>query len=176
MIVLHQFEPAFGIPNPSPFCMKLECFLRMSGLPYRSAPLHDLATAPKGKGPFVEIDGEKIGDSALIIRMLETPHGIDLDRGLTPAERALGHAMSVMLEERTYFVMLFDRWVDERNWPLVRDAYLGALPPRSRTRSARTAGHGSPSRAWARTPPRRCGHSRSPTSTPWPAGSASSRS
>ena len=128
MIVLHQFETAFGIPNPSPFCMKLECFLRMSGLPYRSAPLRDLATAPKGKGPFVEIDGEKIGDSALIIRMLETRHGIDLDRGLTPAERALGHAMSVMLEERTYFVMLFDRWVDERNWPLVRDAYLGALP------------------------------------------------
>ena len=129
MIVLHQFGSAFGVPNPSPFCMKLECFLRMSGLHYRSVPLHDLAAAPKRKGPFIEVDGEKIGDSALIVRMLETRHGIDLDRGLTPAERALGHAMSVMLEERTYFVMLHERWLDDRNWPLVRDAFLAGLPP-----------------------------------------------
>ena len=62
-----------------------------------------------------------------------------------------------MLEERTYFVMLLDRWVDERNWPVVRDAYLrrpaadGPGPD-----SRRTAEHGSPGRAWARTPPRRC--------------------
>ena len=129
MILLHQFEPAFGMPNPSPFCMKLECFLRMSRLPYRSVPLHDLATAPKGKGPFVEIAGERIGDSALIIRELERRHGIDLDRGLTPAERAVGHALAVMLEERTYFALLHDRWIDDRNWPLVRDAYLAGLPP-----------------------------------------------
>ena len=33
MIVLHQFGAAFGVPNPSPFCIKLECFLKMSGLP-----------------------------------------------------------------------------------------------------------------------------------------------
>jgi glutathione S-transferase len=129
MILLHQFEPAFGLPNPSPFCMKLECFLKMSGIPYRSVPLHDLETAPKGRGPFVEIDGERIGDTALIIRELERRHGVDLDRGLTAAERAVGHALGVMLEERTYFVMLHDRWVDDRNWPLVRDAYLADLPP-----------------------------------------------
>lgn len=128
MIVLHQFETAFGLPNPSPFCMKLECFLKMSGLPYRSVPLHDLAGSPKGKGPFVEIGAERIGDSALIIRELERRYGVDLDRGLTPAERAVGHALGVMLEERTYFVMLHDRWVDDRNWPLVRDAYLADLP------------------------------------------------
>ena len=50
MIVLHQFEAAFGVPNPSPFCMKLECFLRMSGLPYRSVPLHDLGDGTQGQG------------------------------------------------------------------------------------------------------------------------------
>ncbi len=129
MIVLHQFPPAFGLPSPSPFCMKLECFLKMSGLPYRSVALRDPACAPKGRGPFVEIAGERIGDSALIIAELERRYGVDLDRGLTSAERALGHAMSVMLEERTYFAILHDRWIDARNWPLVRDAYLSDLPP-----------------------------------------------
>ena len=34
-----------------------------------------------------------------------------------------------MLEERTHFVMVRDRWLDEANWPIVRDAFLGDLPP-----------------------------------------------
>lgn len=29
MIQLQQFAPAFGLPNASPFCMKLETYLRM---------------------------------------------------------------------------------------------------------------------------------------------------
>src|SRR5688572_647084 len=61
MIVLHQFESCFGVPNASGFCLKLECFLRIAGLPYRTQPLHDLGTAPKGKGPFItDEDGSRI--------------------------------------------------------------------------------------------------------------------
>ena len=45
-----------------------------------------------------------------------------------------------MLEERTYFAMLHDRWIDERNWPVVRDAFFGDLPPTSRSRSATGSG------------------------------------
>ena len=129
MIVLHQFPTAFGVPNASPFCMKLECFLRMSGLAYRSETLHDPSSAPKGKGPFVELDGERLGDSALIVQALTARFGIGLDRGLSPAQRAVAHAMGVMLEERTYFVMLHERWVGEAQWPLTRDAFLADLPP-----------------------------------------------
>jgi hypothetical protein len=33
MIKLHQFATAFGLPNTSPFCVKLENYLRMTGLP-----------------------------------------------------------------------------------------------------------------------------------------------
>ncbi len=35
MIKLFQFAPAFGLPNASPFCMKLETYLRMAGLPFQ---------------------------------------------------------------------------------------------------------------------------------------------
>lgn len=147
MIVLHQFDSVFGLPNASPFCMKLETFLKMSGLPYRVEPVRDPSATPKGKAPFVELDGELIGDSELIVRRLEERHGIDLDRGLTPGERAAAHAFCVMLEERTYFALLHERWIDEHNWPIVRDAYLRDLPPpiqdqvRELTR-ARLAGQG----------------------------------
>ena len=128
MIVLHQFDSVYGLPNASPFCMKLEGFLRMTGLPYRIESVHDLASAPKGKAPFVDLDGERIGDSELAMRDLERCHGIDLDRDLGPGERAVAHAFRVMLEERTYFALLHERWIEERNWPLVRDGYLGDLP------------------------------------------------
>ena len=97
MIVLHQFKSFFGLPNASPFCMKLETFLRLSRLAYRTEPVLDPTATPKGKAPFVELDGERIGDSALIIRALETRYGVDLDQGLSPAERAVAHAFCVML-------------------------------------------------------------------------------
>ncbi|MFO1050210.1 MAG: Tom37 metaxin N-terminal-like domain-containing protein [Geminicoccaceae bacterium] len=144
MIVLHQFDSVFGLPNASPFCMKLETFLKMSGLSYRVEPVRDPGATPKGKAPFVELDGEPIGDSGLIVRRLEERYGIDLDRGLTPGERAAAHAFCVMLEERTYFALLHERWIDEGNWPIVRDAYLRDLPPPVQDQvRERTRGDGS---------------------------------
>lgn len=128
MIVLHRFEPMFGLPNASPFCMKLECFLRMADLPYRAVPV-DLATAPKGKAPWIEDGDARVGDSALCIRHLERTRELDLDLALSPAERAAARAFAVMLEERTYFAMVHGRWLDDANWPVVREAFLGDLPP-----------------------------------------------
>ncbi|HKY92215.1 MAG TPA: hypothetical protein VJM11_14295 [Nevskiaceae bacterium] len=32
MLVLHKFIPAFGLPDMSPFVIKLETYLRMAGL------------------------------------------------------------------------------------------------------------------------------------------------
>ena len=53
MIKLYQFKPAFGLPNASPFCMKLETYLRMAQLPFVAPKisLGDIGRAPKGKLP-----------------------------------------------------------------------------------------------------------------------------
>jgi glutathione S-transferase len=129
MLTLHQFPAGFGVPNGSPFCMKLECFLRLTGIPYRTALLRDPAEAPKGKGPFIEDEGQKLGDSALIIAHLIRTRGIDSDAGLTPVERAAARAIGIMLEEHLYFALLYSRWIEEAGWPVVRDTYLAPLPP-----------------------------------------------
>ena len=34
MIKLYQFAPAWDVPNLSPFCVKVETYLKMAGLPY----------------------------------------------------------------------------------------------------------------------------------------------
>lgn len=129
MLTLRQFAPAFGVPNASPYCMKLETFLRLAGISYRTVPIHDLEDAPKKKAPWVEIDGEPMGDSELIMLRLEVLHGIDLDAGLDPFRRAAGHALCTMLEERTGFAIMYARWIDEPGWTTVRDTYLSDLPP-----------------------------------------------
>ena len=53
MITLYQTPVAWGMPNLSPFCFKLESYLRMAGLPY-TAKLAQLPHAPKGKVPYVD--------------------------------------------------------------------------------------------------------------------------
>ena len=80
MLQLHQFAPAFGVPNPSPFCMKLECFLRMTGISYETVLLADPRKAPKGKGPFVVDDGQRIGGHARAGHALAYVSGSDLGR------------------------------------------------------------------------------------------------
>src|SRR5687768_6031520 len=127
MITLYQVPPAFGtLSSISPFCAKLETYLKMRGLPYESK-VANFMKAPKGKVPWVEIDGgAPMGDSGLIIEELEKKHG--LDAHLDPATRARGHAIKRMLEEHTYFGNVVLRWGDANSWPHVRDYFKRILP------------------------------------------------
>lgn len=79
MIRLHQFPPAYGLPNGSPFCMKVENYLRMTGIPYEVVDDFDLAKAPKGKLPYIEDAERVIADSALILDYLKAAYGDPLD-------------------------------------------------------------------------------------------------
>ncbi len=128
MIQLFQPPAAWGIPNISPACIKLETWLRMVGLPYQTAP-GDLAAAPKGKVPYIEEDGVKLGDSTLIIEHLKNKYDKDLDRGLSDSERAVSLAFRRMLKENTYWVIVYARWADDSNWPAYRDLLKPMLIP-----------------------------------------------
>jgi len=129
MLELHQFRRAWDIPNPSPFCIKVECFLRMAGIAHRVVEIDMPRAGPKGKAPWI-VDGEvRLGDSTLLIRYLQHSRGIDLDAALSAQQRALSHAVSVMLDEHLYWALVYSRWVDARHWPALRDQFFGALPP-----------------------------------------------
>lgn len=129
MIVLTQFPTAFGLPNLSPFCMKVETYLRMTGLEYRVESLGDPRKAPRHKLPFIDDRGRRVPDSEHILAYLKATYGDPLDKDLSPADRALGHTIRRSLEEGFYFVALWSRWMDERSWPEIRRAFFGRLPP-----------------------------------------------
>ena len=129
-LTLHQFEPLFGEPNLSPFCMKLESWLRLTGIPYALAPAGDLSAAPRGKAPWiVEADGAVVADSTLIIEHLKRTRGIDPDADLPAAHRLVAVALSALLEERLYFALAWSRWIPDEAWAVTRPAYFPGLPP-----------------------------------------------
>lgn len=129
MIRLYQFRPAFGLPNASPFCMKVETYLRMAGLAYECPRGADLRKAPKGKLPYIEDDGVAVADSAFIIDHLKRKYGDALDAHLNAAERAAALACQRMLEENTYWAVLYFRWIDETGWKLTQEAFFGWMKP-----------------------------------------------
>ncbi|QTD55360.1 glutathione S-transferase family protein [Parasphingorhabdus cellanae] len=124
-----QFQSGFSVPNPSPFCMKGEILLKMAGVEYASEIMDDPRKAPKGKLPFLIDGGTEIADTALIQRHLESKYDVDFHAGLTTEQRATSHAMARMIEERLYWVTLYSRWIDNHNWPIIRNFWFGSMPP-----------------------------------------------
>jgi len=128
MIKLYQFAPAFGLPNASPFCMKMETYLRMAGLPYEAVNSGDVMKAPKRKLPYIDDGGTVVADTSCIVDYLKGRYGDPLDATLSPAERAVSVAFQRLLEENLYWAVVYTRWVQADGWALTRRAFFGALP------------------------------------------------
>ncbi len=128
MVVLHKYIAAWGLPDISPFCTKVEIYLRMAGWAYTSK-VGDSRKAPKGKLPYIEIEGQTICDSSDIIDALEArtdhPLGAPIDAGLSATDKAVARAMQSMLEEHFYFVSAWNRWGKDEAWaqyqPVLKD-------------------------------------------------------
>jgi glutathione S-transferase len=106
-IKLFQFPRMFGIPNLSPFCCKLETWLRIARIPYEVVDTPDPRKGPKGKLPFVEDGGVRIADSSRIIDHLVTTRGIDPDARLDAGQRAIALLVQRTLEEHYAFVLAY---------------------------------------------------------------------
>lgn len=130
-IALHKFGPQWGMADASPFCMKVESVLRLSGLEFECPEFNARSTfakAPKGKVPFIEVNGELIGDSNCIIEHLRAKYNVDLDRGLTDEQKATSMAFRRMMDEHLYWVGLYSRWFDEAGWSVTSPLMFGQVP------------------------------------------------
>lgn len=127
MITLYGLGPAFGLPDPSPFVTKSDVQLKLSGLPYRFERASP-QKGPKGKIPFLEDDGVRIGDSTFIRDHIEHKYGIDLDHALSLEQRARAWAIERMLEDHLYFALVYTRWLDDENFAKGPAHFFDALP------------------------------------------------
>src|SRR5829696_8631182 len=99
------FAPDWGLPTVGPFALKLLAWLELAGIPYEQVVEGNPRKGPKGKNPWIELDGERIGDSEVIIDLLTARHRVNLDEGLAPEQLALGHAWRRTFEEHFHQVL-----------------------------------------------------------------------
>ena len=110
VVVLHQFDRSPNCPNPSPYPIKFETYLRVAGIKYVndfSKPL-----SPKGKSPWMTFNGKDMADSQLCLEHLAaTMPEKDISAHLSPLEEAEAKGMRSILEDHLYFCLAMNRWV-----------------------------------------------------------------
>lgn len=122
-------KPVWGLPSPSPFCLKLETWLRIAGIPYDSLGLNRPPQSKTGKVPYLLLDdGAILADTNVIIRTLAHERCIDLGLEQSSEEQARAHAILRLVEESLYFAAVWERWMLPECWPITRDGYFGMLP------------------------------------------------
>ncbi|XP_066261589.1 failed axon connections isoform X2 [Euwallacea similis] len=109
IVYLYQFSRTPLLPSISPYCLKVETWLRLAGIKYENVDHKMKFRSKKGLLPFVELNGEEIADSALIIKELSQQFGKDLDSGLTSEQRNLSHATISMIENHLAWVVTWWR-------------------------------------------------------------------
>ena len=129
MLELVTLPAAFGMRNPSPFCLKAEMLLTALELPFKTSTIPDPRKAPKGKQPWAVCDGITVPDSTFLRLHLEEQYGIDFYPGLSPSEKAVAWAFEKMCEDHLYWCAVHDRWMIDANFDKGPRNFFGIVPP-----------------------------------------------
>jgi glutathione S-transferase len=132
-LTVYHLSGLWGLKSVSPFCLKVDAFLRMTGTPHASVTAATPFGGPKRKAPWIEHEGRTLGDSSFIIAYLIDRFGIDPDVGLSADQRGRAVAIQRLVEENLYWAMVFDRWVRTENWPVLKQSVPGQIPSVVRT-------------------------------------------
>jgi glutathione S-transferase len=128
-LAVFTFAGAWGLPSTGPFALKLLKWLDLAGLPYRQEIENNPGKGPMGKNPWIELQGERIGDSEIIIALLAQRSGFDIDAGLDAEARARGHALRRMLEEHFHMVLEWELFVHPEGSAYIAQEIAAAAPP-----------------------------------------------
>src|SRR5436853_218950 len=127
MLTLYSYPPLFGVADNNGYGLKVFAFLKLAGAPFKHEHIFDASKAPRGQLPYIDDDGEIVGDSETILAYLIKKYRITIDAGLTSAQRSQNLFITRTLDD-LYWVMSYSRWKDERYWPAFRDALLTQHP------------------------------------------------
>ncbi len=117
VVYLHAFgrwkHDNSRLPDISPFVVKLETFLRIAGVPYRSVlglTASGAGVSGKNKIPWIELNGEVVDDSQLAVESITKSFGLTLDDHLPPSRKAALHCARKMMEEALYWGIIKHRY------------------------------------------------------------------
>jgi len=100
MVYLCQFPCSPKMRTISPFALKLETWLRLTGIQYTNVYTTTFSKSTK-MIPFIELNGQEYADTSVIIEKFKQMFQVDPDEVLTTEQRALGHTIKRMAECHT---------------------------------------------------------------------------
>ena len=113
MLTLFSYPDLFGVADNNPYGLKVFAFLKLCGLEFRHVHIIDTKAAPRGQLPYIDDDGEILGDSDHIIAHLTRRNQPDDRRGpLARATSAPDPPLRRLLDD-LYWVMSYSRWRDD---------------------------------------------------------------
>jgi len=109
-IVMHAVQRGGTIPHGSPFVVKLETFMRMAKIPYETDfGLLD-GWGPKGRFPWISINGQHIADTEFIIEFLTKKFDVKLGNSYTASQLAIGSAIRIMMDDHFFWAIPYERF------------------------------------------------------------------
>lgn len=128
-IKLYGFGKYFGVADPSPFVLKIDAYLRITGIDFDYVSGFDnYKRAPKGKLPYIEDEGVLIPDSFFILTYLKETFGDSLDANLTDEQKAISQLVIKSLDENFYWCIVYSRWLHPDTWPTIKETFFGKMP------------------------------------------------
>eukprot|EP01120_Amphizonella_sp_Union-15-10_P001018 TRINITY_DN11081_c0_g1_i1.p1 TRINITY_DN11081_c0_g1~~TRINITY_DN11081_c0_g1_i1.p1 ORF type:complete len:276 (-),score=44.09 TRINITY_DN11081_c0_g1_i1:62-802(-) len=125
-VYLFQF-PSYQNVNMSPFCTKVELYLRLTKTPFEIVETSDPRKSPTTKLPYIVFDGQSVCDSSKILDLLDNYFKHNLDEGLDNIQKAEGLALQRLIEEHLYFCMKY-YWTTDAGWEGWK-LFIPKLPP-----------------------------------------------
>lgn len=123
VVYLYQFPRSPVLPNLSPFCLKLEAWLRAHNIKHEICETM-FKRSKEGLLPFVEFNGEHIADSQIIILRLQKHFNID--DGLSDEDKGISRAVERMIEGSTFYALVYFKVVE--NAPNMVKREVSGLP------------------------------------------------
>ena len=120
-----------GVADISPFCIRVEAYLRLIHQPYVKHVTNNYVENPRHKIPFANVFGEMVDDSSRIIKVIQRKLHLEEksdDATLTVAQRTTGHLVRSLLFQDFYFTLLHA--LADTSWGhnLIRDVVKDKVP------------------------------------------------
>lgn len=106
VVYLYQSARCPTSPSLSPYCLLTETWIKYNNIKYENMDHKNRLRSKKGLLPFIELNGEEIADSDVILSTLSAKFEKDMDASLTPEQRNIKHAMVSMINNHTLWCIL----------------------------------------------------------------------
>src|SRR5271163_5191736 len=99
MLTLYSYPELFGVADNNGYGLKVFAFLRLCHVPFRHEHILDASAAPRGQLPYIDDDGETVGDSDTIIVFLTRKYRLTIDAALGAAQQDTDLLIARMLDD-----------------------------------------------------------------------------